>query len=450
MKSFLNYRLVSFKTKQLINDIIQKEGLELSKIVDGEWENMVRGLYYQNEDRNFCLKVLNGELVFRYTPKGKETVITDGGYWTRDNKYRQSTKIGKGLRKIYKAMGYNPPAKDIEIIVNGIKAEYNIDADIKEVSGEDIRHWYSVDNYASNQGTLTHSCMRYKSCQKYFDIYCNNPDKVKMIIAVNKANKLVGRAILWNTESHGLFADRIYGKDATIETIKNYCRKKGYYHKVKQSYDCSEIIKDGEVRDNEIYILLDNSNIDYYPYMDTLKHTDDIDCSAMVLSSTSGGTELTCTEGFNDDGYVTLACGDRCHEDDACYVENEGEYYHMDDCVYSEHYQEYILYNLATEVDGEWVLDDDDDIVECEDDREWHFTTNCVYSSYEDCWLYEYYDTCEIEGVVSSDNIETVEIGGCEYRFHRDYNVKDLMEHNVVSVEEYEVYLQEQGELEQI
>jgi hypothetical protein len=48
-------------------------------------------------------------------------------------------------------------------------------------------------------------------------------------------------------------------------------------------------------------------------------------------------------DGARENGFVQLHDGDWCDEDDACYVESEGDYYHQNDCFWNDRTNEYQL-----------------------------------------------------------------------------------------------------------
>ena len=407
------------------------------------WQTACNTIYkkavYDKNDRHFTI---NSRGKMTYTPKGRMTVTTeDREKWLADSRYRSEIKFGKGLRKIFAHQSIDVPDTVIEYFANKLKGLYTFQGNIKIIKGEDIRKWYSGDNYSrDNTESLQNSCMRHDSCQKYFDIYTENDDKIQMIIATNDDNKLLGRAILWNTDSHGLFCDRIYGTQMTIEAIKAYAKKLGAYTKYEQSYSNAQIVSStGELIDNEIEIKLNTGGFEYYPYMDTLKHTDDIsDENKLVLNSNSGEYCLESTDGGPGDNYVTLHCGDRIHEDDARYVDRYGEYYHMDETVYSEYHGEDIIYERSITIYNgrDYAWDDCDDFKYVDEDEKYYPTDEVEWSEYQQEYLHEYKD-CVIHGIISVSNAQIIYVNDNEYICHEDISITDLVIAGVVSEEEY-------------
>lgn len=401
--------------------------------------------FSDKHDRHFTI---NNEGVMKYTPKGRKTALNaDADRWISDDKYRCTIKYGKALRKILQQQSITFDDQTIESLVNKLRSAYVFNGKIDIVEGEEIRKWYHYRNYSgSNTDTLGNSCMRHQSCQDYFDIYTKNKDKVRMIIATDDDNKLIGRAILWNTDNIGLFCDRIYGNLVTIEAIKKYAKSIGAYVKKHQSYNDSSVVSTiGEIFDAEIQVTL-KGGFEQYPYMDTMKYTDDVDSEIITLSSTDGCICLDSTDGGPDQNYVTLHNGDRCHEDDARYIERYEEYYHHDDTVYSEYHGEDIVYDESITIQGgdDYAWQDSEDFRYVESENEYYHIDDIQYSDYEGEWYYNWVE-CAIHGVISVDSYKTIEIGDKEFTVHDDVDVNDLLENHLITQEEYEEYELEQN-----
>jgi hypothetical protein len=296
-----------------------------------------------------------------YCPKGKQTIMSDDS-WAKTN--RQQIKYGKGLLKILDECGYKFAESTVEKLVNSLKARYTFNAIFRVVSGSDITKYYHYSSYAQNTASLGNSCMRHSSCQEYFRVYEKN---VKMLIALDTNEKIIGRAILWdnvtiNDEEDIMLMDRIYGNDMTIEAFKEWARQNGYHHKTFQSYSDNYTITnpDRTKRDVKMSVKITGGPYEYMPYMDTFKYTDDREDSEFELNNHSGDYELTNTEGNPiDEDYVTLHDGERIHEEDARYVDMYDEYYREDDVVYCEDRGEYILYDESVEIGSEYVFNED-------------------------------------------------------------------------------------------
>lgn len=200
-------------------------------------------------------------------------------------------KIGRFVKRLLDKVGIKDISdKDIEDFVNQFKAKVQVRKDalsrFKIVSGEDIRKWYLEDNYAKKStGTLGGSCMRHEQCQKYFDIYVQNPEQVNLIVLMdeNIEDKISGRAILWKGDIKGddskegvKFMDRIYTINSADETLfQEFAIKNGFYYKQRQDNDEDMIImfNNEEIGGDNIFevSLSEKGKYKYWPYMDTLK-----------------------------------------------------------------------------------------------------------------------------------------------------------------------------------
>jgi len=410
------------------------------------WQTACNTIYKKavsdKNDRHFTI---NGKGKMTYTPKGRMTVTNEEkDKWMSDSRYRTEIKFGKGLRKIFANQNIPVPDSVIEYFANKLKGMYTFQGNIKIVKGDDIKKWYSGQYYSrENTESLGNSCMRHESCENYFDIYTKNDDKIQMIIATNYDNKLIGRAILWNTDSHGLFCDRIYGTQMTIEAVKAYAKKLGAYTKYEQSYSNTKIVSStGELLNDEIRIKLNKGGFKSYPYMDTLKYTDDInEENQLYLNSEEGEYCLDSTDGGPNDNYVSLHCGDRVHEDEARYIERYGEYYHIDDSVWSQHHGENIVYENAISIyeNSDYAWDDCDDFRYVEDKEEYYHMNEVIWSEFEGEYLHDF-DECVIHGYIRTENSKVIVVNDSEYTCHKRVDVEELLENEIITEEDYAEY----------
>lgn len=138
------------------------------------------------------------------------------------------------------------------------------DLPIREVSGDEIRHWYDESKYCkktiNGHGTLGKSCMRFEECQDFFSMYTENPDKVRMIIMTDEENLLLSRALVWTTDK-GQYLDRVYYTDPSEEEmIRIWFKEK---HRSEMMYPDMK----------PMTVELSNTN-GPYPYMDTFQFFD--------------------------------------------------------------------------------------------------------------------------------------------------------------------------------
>jgi hypothetical protein len=256
----------------VIKKLTLEEVIKLSPNSRGVWSYM-----YDNNQQLF---------VFQFEERGNthEAIIIDN-YLVKDVSKITSTEVnvGRFVRAFLKNLGLEYKDTEIEDFVDKYKKVLELQKNafqrFKEVKGDEIKKWYLEDNYEKIGGTLGGSCMRHSECQKYFDIYTENTDKVSMIILISEEDttKICGRAILWLDEKGRRFMDRIYTiRNSDILLFKEYCYKNGYYHKTDQSYeeDDTLIFNGDEVYGEEsvVRVKLKREYYDYYPYMDTMKY----------------------------------------------------------------------------------------------------------------------------------------------------------------------------------
>jgi hypothetical protein len=290
----------------------------------------------------------------------------------------------------------------------------------KIYSGEDIKYAYYSNNYVENvSGDLSSSCMRYSSCQDYFNIYTKNTRQVELLAIVDTDEKIRARCILWYPEGkEGVkYHDRIYFHTAEDRTFMEiYLESNGYIN----------VYNDRNVKPVTFKLDLGFNSNWKYPYMDSFKY---LSCNNTISTSEEQDYCLTYTEGQyedcsedddDDDPWCescedsvdniheivagrrvgTYACEDCCRhcEDVDGYVLNEytvyseydGYYYNEGNTVYSRDMDSYILeedsvqlyddsytHNDSTtfkDVDGNWFLEHDSNFIKI--DETWYNTDN--------------------------------------------------------------------------
>lgn len=238
----------------------------------------------------------NDTISFIYSNKLSELRNTYGDRYREYvwNSKRSQMKIGKIIKMIYNTQfpinqPKDAPRKsvrdDIESFVNMYKSYIdkgdNLDR-FEIVKGDSIRFWYDQDNYSRfirEDTTLAKSCLRYKDSGKFLELMVRNPDLVNMLILKDDANKLRGRALVWNlTEPTGrVFMDRIYTvNDSDVELYKSFAVDNGWLYKSRQTFGYDHNIVDGKTGDEHAWnemllkVQLKNKPQRYYPYLDTL------------------------------------------------------------------------------------------------------------------------------------------------------------------------------------
>lgn len=215
------------------------------------------------------------------------------------------------------------------------------------VEGEDIRKWYLESNYSeetkSGVGTLGKSCMRYKHCSKFLDIYVLNPGVVKMLILLDQNGELRLRMLVWNLDDE-YYCDRCYytresEQGAAIQWLEKNLDK--------------PLITDLD-SEYDYYIKLEKSTLSggeftHYPYMDSFKYYNP---KEMELSSEEPETE-------RKDWYLINQTDGGCERLGIVYCVYDNGEFPEEDCVWSE-------------PTGTWLL-----------------RTNAVESTYHQGWLYK-------------------------------------------------------------
>ena len=316
----------------------------------------------------------NDKTRISYLNKERELKILskDLNVWDCTN-MRYQAKPGAFLSKIFKQDFLNN--KEVEKFANLFKT-YTLQSLFKfdVVDGKDIKHWYDGENYASSNGSLGSSCMKYDNCQEFFNIYKKNKTVISMLILLDNDRRLVGRSLLWNANDDIKVMDRIYTIDDDQYTtlFKNWAIENNYIYRVHQNWANSlNFFKDNEKKEVKLEIQLSNYDHEYYPYLDTFKWLNKntgvltnykpdsgFDKNLLrVLSSADGST--------NNFDQLVLDEIERkyINRHDAIYLENENIYTGYESVNYSNILNKYILRTDSL------YLDIIDDYVYLESDR---------------------------------------------------------------------------------
>jgi hypothetical protein len=319
-------------------------------------------------EKNDTISLIQVNRITRSNPDLGETLPykirnKDSEFW---NKARTEMKIGRWAKRIFTEV--NPTTvSDVKIQEFVDLYKSSIDGgDLKDfelVSGEDIRKWYYEGNYEERRGQLGNSCMRYRSCQDYLDIYVKNPDVCQLLILKSEdtEDKIKGRALIWKLDGGGYYMDRIYTiNDSDRYLFQDYAR----INKIENTYDGTS--------ESQLKVQLGNHIYREYPYMDTfvcynpttkvLRDDEDLwpGQGYIRMQSTNGGFDAEDAVYSDwDDEYISRENAVYCNNvdgwlnrdsaryleykdewaaptDDVVYSEYHGEYFFMDDCVYSE------------------------------------------------------------------------------------------------------------------
>lgn len=224
-----------------------------------------------------------------YLPESKIEYVENNGIDPFSDKIgRVNLKVGRLVFKCFKKEIVNEYVRptDIEDFVNQFKSFFDLsNRRFEVVSGKDIKKWYLDRNYLlPDYGTLWKSCMRYHDRQPFLELYCVNPDKIKMLVLFSTQDgveKVRARAILWDevedmNDNKLKIMDRIYTiYDSDILMFKNWAKENGYIPKFYQNAKSQNLFDiNGERVKLNLKVTLQQHKLEYYPYLDSFQFYD--------------------------------------------------------------------------------------------------------------------------------------------------------------------------------
>jgi hypothetical protein len=272
--------------------------------------------------------------------------------------------------------------KSIDLICNIYQAEQ-----IPEIYG-------IVPNQLNDNGKRSYittgvSCMQGK-VKRFFDVYKDTQD-LQLITLEDKDGNLYGRALLWSDRHNHNPVSTITYKDDTneVEKIDTKIEKKFYLDriyiadalcgtdKIKAVYQAkvfnfvcevlgvdsvpcysskhlanikSVNVDKGSRVPTDFYPLIRGEALDYdfYPYCDTFQG---LDGATWYEDGDECEVKLTETDGQNANatGCNCEDCGDRVHEDEIYFAEQDEQYLCENCCTFSEYEDQYINNNYIRE-----------------------------------------------------------------------------------------------------
>ena len=196
-------------------------------------------------------------------------------FWT--TKMRTPQKVGRFIKQVLPKFSDDSIQKFV-LKYKTILKEILLGDRFDIVQGEDIVYWYNVNNYETEFGALGASCMSEPEAGEYLNCYRNNPEQCKMVIlkSLEDPERIKGRALLWklNNPKDIIFMDRIYCNEDEDELLfTNYAKRQGWAYLNTQKYAGVDVVFPGkESKPTDIDVILDNTNFDLYPYVDTLRY----------------------------------------------------------------------------------------------------------------------------------------------------------------------------------
>lgn len=270
---------------EMLNFLDRSHNMRISQILIHGMSGLIK------EEGNFIKRDEDKEDTLTYLPKAKYKILQEDE--SKDpfgtGIGRVPIKIGRFVKKFLTKSAFDEfgiKDTDVEKFVNFFKSYFSFDqSKLKIVSGEEIKKYYLEDNYyrpsGYRYGTLWNSCMRQSERNKFMKLYAVNP-QVKMLVLLEDDGKVRARALLWdgikefNSDVEYKFMDRIYSVyDHDVDSFKNWAKQNGYITKWEQNAK-SEIYVDidGRPERKQLYIILENHNLSWYPYLDTFKFYD--------------------------------------------------------------------------------------------------------------------------------------------------------------------------------
>jgi len=298
-----------------------------------------------------------------YLTRDRFENISQDEIWSSSRRYQ--AKPSGILSKIFRKIDY----AEMEKFIDSIKSEGSrIHTQFSIAIGEEILLWYDEDSYDKRtHGSLNSSCMKHKSCQKYFDLYTRNSGTIELLILRDRVfGTLLGRALLWEVDGGLKIMDRIYTTNDSVYRglFKDFALENGYLYRAEQSWNSSLwFIVDGKRQYLELSVKLDTQDIHSFPYLDTFKFFDlnnkifynyhPKSSERIVVMTSSGGSFHSsdsleqCQEDlnyYNSSDVIYLDYRDiRVHRNRVVSSDILNRWIHVDDCRYSDKIEDHLF-----------------------------------------------------------------------------------------------------------
>jgi hypothetical protein len=351
---------------------IQDKSSIAQALLGSEDSNQILDIYTLIDitEKNDTISLIQVNRITRGNPELGETLpynIRDkkrgSEFWT---KARTDIGIGRWVRRIFIEVHKSTILESkIEEFVNLYKAAIDGEdlTNFELISGEDIKKWYLKDNYERERGQLGNSCMRYRSCQDFFDIYVKNPEVCQLLILKpdDDKDKIKGRALVWKLTDGEYYMDRIYTiNDSDKILFQDYAR----INKIKNSFDNNS-------GNSQLIVKLGDYTYQKYPYMDTF-----------VVYNPTNKILRDDEDLWPGQGYISIQdTQGGFRSDDAVYSDWDDEYISRENAVYCANVDGWLSRDSARylEYKDVWAAPTDD-VVWSEYHTEYFFMDDAIYS----------------------------------------------------------------------
>lgn len=257
-----------------IDDDISNELLEISN------KKKFKETFIDRTDSEDMVTFISSDRVNKMIQEGVEDIEEES--WSSPQ--RIETRIG---RLIVRLLGNKFLPSDIENFVNEYKSTITskkLYRHFKLIEGEEIKKWYLFENYAEGGGNLRNSCMKFRFCQNFFDIYIKNPEKIKLLILLdNNREKILGRSLIWKLDrpENSIFMDRVYfSNDFILNMFINYAIKHKWIYKLEEEENnLLQVVNNNTIRRETLVVKIKKENYKLFPFVDNLCFYDPISCT---------------------------------------------------------------------------------------------------------------------------------------------------------------------------
>lgn len=242
---------------------------------NGEYEFIYTGNIEKKDILNIVeVKLLSPEKI-KFDTANRIEIVFEG---KNKNRFSQIWKCGKFFEIVLKnLLNLRILEQELFIFISIVLGSYVFSCILKNENlkikkDENVTYYYDSQNHFKGTGSLSKSCMN----DRLYDVeFYNIIENVNIIAVVNSSDKVLARALLWNTNK-GLYLDRCYMVDDIFQA--------GFYQYVTEKYKIDyfyDFYRHSYSSSPRMYVLITKDEIDklieYYiydsdnqiPYFDT-------------------------------------------------------------------------------------------------------------------------------------------------------------------------------------